>query len=57
MKKMEMLPPEKIPSVVLMDLEMPEMGGVDTITTGSFLYPAVKFVVLTIFDDEDKIFK
>jgi DNA-binding NarL/FixJ family response regulator len=29
---------------------------VDAIAAGSFLYPAVKFVVLTIFDDEDKIF-
>jgi DNA-binding NarL/FixJ family response regulator len=36
---------------------MPEMDGVDAIATGSYLYPAVKFVVLTIFDDEDKIFK
>jgi DNA-binding NarL/FixJ family response regulator len=54
--KMLALSFDKMPNVVLMDLEMPNMDGVDAIAAGSFLYPSVKFVVLTIFDDEDKIF-
>jgi DNA-binding NarL/FixJ family response regulator len=54
--KMQATPFDKMPKVVLMDLEMPNMDGVDAIAAGSFLYPTVKFVVLTIFDDEDKIF-
>ncbi len=45
------------PDVVLMDLEMPGMDGVAAIAAGSSRYPAVKFVVLTVFDDEEKIFK
>lgn len=45
------------PDIVLMDLEMPQVDGVAAIATASSLYPQVKFVVLTIFDDDEKIFR
>jgi DNA-binding NarL/FixJ family response regulator len=45
------------PHIVLMDLEMPYVDGVSAIGTASSLYPEIKFVVLTIFDDDDKIFR
>lgn len=57
LEKMKALPDEKMPDVTLMDLEMPNMDGVDAIAAGSSFFPSVKFVVLSIFDDEDKIFK
>ncbi|MEP7257213.1 MAG: response regulator transcription factor [Flavitalea sp.] len=45
-----------LPHIALMDLEMPVIDGVTAISSGSSLYPDVKFVALTIFDDDDRIF-
>jgi len=56
LEKMTCLSPAEKPEIVLMDLEMPVMDGIVTITAASSLYPGIKFVVLTIFDDDDKIF-
>lgn len=45
------------PHIVLMDLEMPQVDGVTAIATASSMHPEIKFVVLTIFDDDDKVFR
>lgn len=57
MEKMRLLQEDEYPHIVLMDIEMPVMDGVTAIASASSLYPGVKFVVLTIFDDDNKIFK
>jgi RNA polymerase sigma factor (sigma-70 family) len=48
---------DNLPDVVLMDLEMPLMDGIDAIANGSALYDQVKFIVLTVFDEDEKIFR
>ena len=57
LEQLKGLPLEKMPQVIFMDLEMPEMDGVQTISLARSLYPDIYFVVLTIFEDEDKIFE
>jgi DNA-binding NarL/FixJ family response regulator len=46
-----------LPHVVMMDLEMPEMDGIETIRLATANYPTIKFIVLTVFEDNDKIFE
>lgn len=57
LEKMTVLDVEKRPHIVLMDLEMPIVDGVAAIATAASLYPEIKYVVLTVFDDDDKIFR
>lgn len=57
LQQLKTVPPEKRPDIVLMDLEMPITDGVAAIATASALYPDIRFVVLTVFDDDDRVFK
>lgn len=53
LKKLEV---SKRPSVVLMDIEMPRMDGIETVLIAKEIYPEIHFLMLTVFDSEDKIF-
>jgi DNA-binding NarL/FixJ family response regulator len=44
------------PDVVLMDIEMNELNGIETVQRAAPLFPAVKFIMLTVFDDDERIF-
>ncbi|MEP6713556.1 MAG: response regulator transcription factor [Ferruginibacter sp.] len=57
LEQLKGLPLEKMPQVIFMDLEMPEMDGVQTISIARSLYSEIYFIVLTVFDDDDKIFE
>ena len=55
--QMKNLPKNLHPAVVLMDIEMPEMNGMEAVKYGRQIYPDLKFLMLTVFDDDDKIFE
>ena len=40
-----------------MDLEMPILDGIVTIASASIKFPEIKYIVLTIYEDDDKIFE
>lgn len=50
-------PENKLPQVIFMDIEMPEMNGIEVISVAKTLYPRIHFIVLTVFDDDEKIFE
>jgi DNA-binding NarL/FixJ family response regulator len=47
---------EHKPALVLMDIDMPIMNGIEAVGMSKTIYPEMKFLMLTIFDDDDKIF-
>jgi len=51
-----LLPQEK-PSVVLMDINMPGMSGIECVRRLKPQMPATQFVMLTVYEDPDHIFK
>ena len=42
---------------ILMDIEMPVMDGIETTAVVSEKHPDIKIIMLTVFDDEEKIFR
>lgn len=57
LEELKGLPLQQQPHVAFMDIEMPEMDGIQTIQIAKVLYPQIHFVVLTVFDHEEKIFE
>lgn len=57
LEQMKKLSFSELPKVVLMDIEMPEMNGIEAVGFGKALYPDVQFLMLTVFDNDEKIFE
>lgn len=45
-----------LPEIILMDIEMPIMNGIEATAKVKELYPNVEIIMLTVFKDEDNIF-
>lgn len=57
LEQLKGMPQSKLPQVIFMDLEMPQMDGIETIRLAKSLHPQIHFIVLTVFDDDEKIFE
>ena len=56
LEKLKETPIENHPEIVLMDIDMPEMNGIEAVRNAKILYPNIEFLMLTVFDEDDKIF-
>jgi DNA-binding NarL/FixJ family response regulator len=45
-----------IPQLVFMDIDMPVLNGIKTVELACSLYPDLKIIMLTVFDDDQHIF-
>jgi len=48
--------PEKKPELVLMDIQLPNMSGVDCVAQLKELLPDVKAIMVTVYEDPDRIY-
>jgi DNA-binding NarL/FixJ family response regulator len=54
--QLKKLPQNKHPQLVLMDIDMPEMNGIEAVRASHNLYEHINYIMLTVFDDDDKLF-
>ena len=57
LEELKGLPAQVLPQIIFMDIEMPGLNGIQTIAVGKTLYPQIHFIILSAFDDDDKIFE
>src|SRR6266850_2442970 len=49
--------PPKNPDVVLMDIKLPKMSGIQCVSELKKLAPAIQVIMVTVYEDSERIFK
>lgn len=53
---LDMMHKNSVIDLILMDLQMPEMDGIESTKRIKTLFPQIKVVILTMFDDDEHLF-
>jgi DNA-binding NarL/FixJ family response regulator len=56
LENLEKINPGNLPEIILMDIEMPIMDGIEATKKVKEAYPEIEIIMLTIFKDEENIF-
>lgn len=54
---LEKLLKQNVPEILLMDIEMDEMDGITATREVKRIYPDIRVLILTVFDDDNKLFE
>src|SRR4051812_13917949 len=49
--------PQHKPDVVIMDIQLPDISGIECVTQLKAIVPDTQFLMLTVYNDNDLIFK
>src|SRR3990170_4573991 len=47
---------KQMPDVLIMDIDLPGRSGIDAVSELKSVFPEIKILMLTVFEDDDKIF-
>lgn len=54
---LKQVPPTELPQVVLMDIELPGLSGIETTAKVKQAYPEIDILMHTVFEDTDRLFQ
>ncbi len=48
---------DSLPRVIIMDIDMPQISGIEAVKEIKKVFPSIDIIMLTVFEDEERIFE